>query len=303
MTIPKKPVSMNKIDPVYDAILQYTKQYNSGNSDYSVTTLQNPPRIVQLTKRHGHKIPFAVEDHLPGFMGTAIHNYVEAMLRQAHPDIYRLEERLEYTLLKRKTSGAYDILQNEHTMWDIKTSKAFNYVYNDRHHWTCQQNIYRWLYHHHYKKLLKKLNIIFWAWQWDKYTMMQNKQYPRAQIVPISLPVWSLDRTWDYMKERMQMMIDSENLSDTNLPECTPEEMWSRDDVFAVHRKNRKKALRLCPSNKAALDWMNTYQQESGIPLAELYVDYRPGYRIRCEEWCGVNKWCNQYTEYCSMKK
>jgi len=303
MALSKKPTSMNNIQPVYDAMLQHTKQYDSGDTDYSVTTLQDPPRIVQLIKRHGHTVPFRVEDWVPSFMGTAIHNYFEAMLKESHPDIYTTEIRLEQILKKRKCSGAFDIMQDDTTLWDIKTTKAYNYVYNDRHHWTCQQNVYRWLIHKHMKKLLKKLYIIFWSWQWDKYTNMQNKGYPKAQIVPISLPVWSLERTWDYMNERMQMMIDTESTPDAQLPYCTADEMWARDDVFAVHLKDRKKALRLCPSNNAAIDWMNTYQQESNCKLANLYIDYRPGYRIRCEEWCGINQHCNQFTEYCSMKK
>jgi len=294
---------MNKIKPIYDAFIQHTKQYDSGDTDYSVTTLQDPPRIVQLTRRYGHLVPFAVESWLPSLMGTAIHEYIERMLLTLSSDDYKLEERLARTVLNRKVSGAYDIFHvKDLELYDIKTSKAYNLVYNDREHWTAQQNIYRSLIREHHGLKLRRLNIIFWSWQWDKFTMMKNKQYPRQQIQIINLPLWSDGRTREYMEERVQLMIDSEKLSDTDLPHCEPEEMWSADDVFAVKRTDRKNALRLLPSKKSAQDFMNTYQQESGIPITKFHIEHRPGIRRRCEDWCPVNKWCDQWTEYCSLK-
>jgi len=294
---------MNNIKPLYDAIKQHTKQYDSGDTDYSVTTLQDPPRIVQLERRHGHKVPFTVEGSLASFMGTAIHEYMEKMLIAGYPDIYKLEERLGRTVLNRKTTGAYDIFMTaENELFDIKTSKTYNYLYNDRKHWTAQQNMYRSFIREKHGIKLKKLNIIFWGWEWSKYTMMQNKGYPRQQVVLINLPLWSDTRVHDYMEERVQMMIDSESLSDVDLPLCSREDMWADDDVFAVHHRDKKKALRLQPSYDTAKDWMNNYQQESQIPISKLYVDTRPGKRKRCEDWCGINNYCNQYTDYCSMK-
>jgi hypothetical protein len=78
--------------------------------------------------------------------------------------------------------------------------------------------------------------------------------------------------------------------------------MWADDNVYAVKRTDRKNALRLFKDKGKAQEWMNTYQQESGIPVTKLHIETRLGKRKRCEDWCGINKWCSQYTDYCSMK-
>jgi hypothetical protein len=295
---------MDKIRPLVDAIKQHTKQYDSGDTDYSVTTLQDPPRIVQLEKRHGHKAPFDVQSNLASFMGTAIHEYFERMLQKEHPDLYKTEVRYERMVFNRKVSGAFDLMMAEEELFDIKTTKPHNYYFNDRKHWTAQQNIYRSLIFEHTGVKLRKLNIIFWGWVWSKFDMMKNRRYPRQQVVNISLPVWSIDRTNEYIENRVQTMIDSETMSDVDLPYCTSEDYWGDPDVFAVHRTDRKNALRLIKTTrKDAQDWMNTYQQESEVPVTKLYIENRPGKRKRCEDWCGINNYCNQWTDYCSMKK
>ncbi len=133
--------------------------------------------------------------------------------------------------------------------------------------------------------------------------MYQNKGYPRQRIIEIKLPVWSYKRTHEFLTERIQLMIDHENTRDAKLPLCQQEDYWGVDDVFAVHHKDKKNALRLLPTQKAAWKWMENYQQEADIPLAKLYVECRPGERRRCDQgWCRIRKWCNQYTEHLSMK-
>ncbi len=36
---------------------------------------------------------------------------------------------------------------------------------------------------------------------------------------------------------------------------------------------------------------------------AGLYVETRPGRRVRCEEYCPVDRWCNQYQQYLKTKE
>lgn len=296
--------SMDKIIPIVDAMQAHIEQYDSGDADYSVTEILDPPRIVHLNKRHYHKVPFEIDRNLASYMGTAIHDYTEKMLRKKHPELYVLEERLSKTVLGRKISGAYDILYlpNEN-MYDIKTSKPQNLIFNDRKKWTEQQNIYRLLLKENKGIKVKKLNIIFWSWIWEKYKMMQNKAYPRARIIEIKLPVWSYKRTAEFLKERVQLMIDHENIRDAQLPYCTEYDYWGDPDKFAVHRHDRKNALRLLPTQDAAFAWMQNYCDEAELPISKFFIQCRPAERKRCDQgWCRIRKWCNQYTEYLSMK-
>lgn len=296
---------MDKIKPIVDAFKHHMTIYDSGDADYSVTTILEHPRVVQLLQRYGHLVPFEVWRNIPSVMGTAMHEYIERMLRESKPDLYRMEERLEATVLGRKTSGAFDIwlTPDEQELFDIKTSKSRNYFYNDRKKWTAQQNIYRWLIHKHYGVKIKRLNIIFWAWEWSKFDMFKDKRYPKDQIVQIKLPVWSLKRTWEYIKERMQIQKDCESLRDSQLPLCGPDDYWGDGDQFAAKKKGAARALRLLDTQEEAYKWIEKYSAESEIPLKKFIVEYRPGERRRCERrWCGVRRWCNQWTDFCSMK-
>jgi hypothetical protein len=79
--------------------------------------------------------------------------------------------------------------------------------------------------------------------------------------------------------------------TDGRLPDCTPEEMWEKPTVWAVRKIGGKRAHSIYDTAEKALS-----------ALAELGDNYdieiRPGERTRCENFCQVSTWCNQYQQY-----
>lgn len=296
---------MDGIWPLFDAVDVHRTNYSSGpNTDYSVTTLLNPPRIVHLEKRHIAKVKRYVKDQLGSFIGTAVHEYMERCLAKLSDTPYVCEERLSITIEDRVVSGAYDFVKTNPVspdMWDLKTTSTWKAIFGDKSDWTAQQNMYRYLYWMHHKKKLKTIRIIAIFMDWSAREMQRyGGKYPREKAVEYSLPRWSIDNTHKYMVDRVRIMKAEEDTPDDKLPLCTHEDMWSKPDKWAVHSIKRKNALRVCDSEPLANEWMAQClsMDRSKHKQADLYIERRPSVRTRCEHWCPCNTYCNQYHDY-----
>lgn len=307
---------MDSIDPIRHAFEQHSKHYDNGGADYSVTTLLNPTRIAHLEKRHNHKVTLTVEQQLASLMGTAMHDYLERMLlahnKLAGHTVYTCEERLQRRVLDRTISGAYDILYHAaNGLFDLKTTKCTTMVRNKglKSDWTKQQNIYRWLIKENKGLDLDTLNIIGLYWDWNKYGAYQIKDfklrkfYPKHPITKIILPVWDYQTTIKFVEKKVADLIKHEDTPDHLLPECTSDEMWADPDKFAVKLAGRAKALTAqCTTRKEAEDYIIEHQYNNDTKLQNYTIESRPARRIRCEDWCPCNSFCNQWHEYNSKK-
>lgn len=293
---------MDSIQPLFDAIQVHRKNYSSAGADYSVTTLLNPPRIVHLEKRHIHKVDRWVKEQLGSFIGTAIHNYFEECLNAIKNSPYKCEERLHTTIADRHISGAYDIIHLMLLdMYDLKTTSVWKAMFGNKGDWTAQQNMYRYMYWLEHKEELKTIRILAMFLDWSQREKMQyGRKYPNEKVVEYGLTRWSMQETYDYMVDRVQTMKDSEGTDDKDLPLCTYEDMWSKPDKYAVKAVNRKNALRVCDSLADAKDWVSVYLQKDTCKhkISQLSYEQRPSVRTRCEHWCPVNQYCNQYADY-----
>jgi hypothetical protein len=301
------PVSdMDRIIPLYDAIQIHRHEYSSGGADYSVTTLLDPPRVVHLNKRHVHKVDLWVQDLMHSWTGTASHSYMEYCLnkvldKRGKPK-YRCEERNSVTMSNRLISGAYDVLWLERlSLWDMKNTSTWKAMFGDKLDWTAQQNMYRYLYWLKTKETMKELNIIGMFRDWSSANKMRyGKNYPNFPVVWYPLKRWSLEDTRDFMQERVDILKAEEDTPDDALPLCTYEDMWSKPDKWAVKADNRKNALRVADSRQDALDWIAAYLSKDSCKhkAKQLSLECRPSVRTRCEHWCPINSYCNQYNDY-----
>ena len=117
----------------------------------------------------------------------------------------------------------------------------------------------------------------------------------------IKLPVWDLDDTFTFMQERVNLMIKYEDTPDDELPECSYEDMWSEPDKVAVMSTRLKsRAVRVLSDMKTAKAYVSKYltNPKCKDSVKTLSYQIRPCERRRCENWCPVNKYCNQYHNY-----
>ena len=285
---------LNLPEPVYRACS--ADDYTMGGADYSCTGLIDAPRITHLKKRHGHEVVEDVIDRIWSMFGQLGHK----LLERAGADNAFLEERLFWPLLGRQISGASDIGQfvvEEGKITDYKFTSVFTAKFGDRvDDWTAQQNIYRWLWQKHGYEITE-LEICAFFRDWRRGESLHDKDYPPIAKI-YKLEVWPMEKTENYIRERLSALIEAEESPDDQLPECTPAEMWQREPKFAVMKKGGKRATKVVDSQKEALGVLG--QQKD--PL-EYEVQYRPADRTRCENYCSVSPFCSQFREYLKTKE
>jgi hypothetical protein len=297
---------MDEIIPLYDAMQVHRWEYDNGGADYSVTTLLDPPRVVHLNKRHLAKVDLWIQDLLHSWTGTAAHAYMEFCLKKVMEDDgspkYVCEERNEVTINNRVVSGSFDILWKKMlSLWDMKNTSTWKIMFGSKDDWTAQQNMYRYLYWLKHHETIKSLNIIGMFRDWSKANKMRyGREYPTYPVLKYALPIWDLNKTYDFMVERVELMMAHEDTADDDLPLCTFEDMWSRPDKYAVKADDRKNALRVCDSLQDAKEWVAQYLSRDSCKhkIKQLSYELRASERTRCEHWCPINRYCNQYHDY-----
>lgn len=263
--------------------------YTKGRADYSVTEIISPPRIQRLRRKHHEEMEQDVSDMLWQLLGSALHVVAERGTTENHIN----EERLIADVGDVKLSGAIDIQRitpEGVIITDYKFTSAWA-LRQDKPEWEAQQNIYAWLVEKVKGQKVIGVQICALIRDWSRREASVKPDYPQAPIQVLELPLWSIEKTEAYIKER----IDAHRLSKVQadwgdeLPPCSDDERWVRETKFAVKREGRKTAIRVLDSEAEAKELA---EKEKG------YVEVRQGEAIRCTgNFCGVAQWCSQYQQ------
>ena len=265
--------------------------YNKGGAHLSVTELISSPRIVQLKRRHWDDLEEDVSDKLFAMLGTAMHN----MLEHGKADNHVIEQRLHANVDGWDISGAIDLQRMEPdgvVVCDYKTTGAWA-VMNDKKDWEQQLNIYAWLVEKVKKTPVKSLEIIAIIRDWSRRDAQVKEGYPEAPIKVIDVPLWSFEDRENFIKERVRLHSNASFALETgsDLPECSPSEMWEKQTVWAVRKTGNVRAKAVC----------NT-EEDAKAKLEELgkgyEIEVRPGERTRCANFCQVRDFCEQWKAY-----
>ena len=299
---------------ILQRVAEMERRRYSSVGDYSVTDLISPPRIVALRKRHQEDIEQPLASVVAAMYGTAVHEYFEKYLRKwvkisGYPG-YTFEEQISTKIKDRIVSGRYDIRDNK-VLTDLKTCKVWKKVF-DPHlvEWTQQQNLYAYLLKNARSIEVTKLNIIAFYKDWEERAMIRNSQnsveYPKTQIEEIELELWSPEKQEFYCHDRLSLHMSNEDLPDSLLTPCSREERWERfpdgEQVqYAIMKTPKsKRAARVIKTTLA--DAVEVASTMKGI-TKDSFIEVRYAKRVRCENWCPVNKFCDIFQEYANKKK
>ena len=259
--------------------------YTKGAAQYSVTELLSPPRIRRLREQFHEKVEQDVTDMLWSMLGSALHVVMERGQTEGHITEERLFKEMDGVTI----SGQID-LQHERdggvVITDYKFTSAWA-VMADKPEWEQQLNVYRWLVETVKGNRVDALNICALIRDFSRHDTREG--YPAAPIQMISIPMWDLDETEAFVRRRLDAHRDAKVAHEFGdaLPECTPEERWQSETVYAVKREGRKTAIRVFKDLEEA---NQLAEKEKG------YVETRPGEPKRCTgNYCGVADWCSQY--------
>jgi len=234
---------------------------------------------------------FDVADKIWALFGTAVHKVLESSKEENI-----VEERLYAEMNKWTISGAIDV-QTVHDdridIQDYKTTSVWS-VLNDKPEWEYQLNCYSWLVYKNKKKKTGKLQIVTILRDWQRSKAIQEGDYPKAPIVVIDIPVWSVEKQEMYIKTRTeahQQALYDNDFNDSMI-ECTSHEQWERESSYAIKKGKNKRALKVFKDLGEAEKYLgNAKKMGMDVKLEE-----RKGEKIRCQgNYCGVSEWCEQY--------
>jgi hypothetical protein len=265
--------------------------YTKGKAHLSVTQLINSPKIVALTQKFDADLEQDVSDMVWSIFGTAIHGVLEHGKDENHI----VEERLHATLDGWRISGAIDLQIKDDaglSIRDYKTTSAWG-VMNEKVEWEQQLNIYAWLVETVKKTPIIDIGIVAIIRDWSRRDAAKNENYPPAPVKEIPIRLWTYEEQTTYIKHRIGLHSACEFAMETeeDLPPCTPEEMWERPTTWAIKKVGGVRAKSVHDTEESMLKAL-----EIAGPAYEIEV--RPGSRIRCESFCPVNTYCQQWRDY-----
>ena len=251
----------------------------TGGGDISCTKLIDAPQIRVLGGKHKDEITVDASERVFALMGQAVHTILErAGLRQEGMVV---EERLYGDVDGWLVSGQVDSMHLEmQKLSDFKVSTVWKRAGSDS--WTRQLNVLRWLAHKN-GHTINTLEVIGIFRDWRKSEALRDPSYPQAAIQTIPVPVWSLEETEDYVRERVAIHRAASNGIDI---QCTDEERWMSPSKFALMKDGAKRAVRVADHAE------DLGEAGEGYTIVE-----RKGEAKRCAMYCDVSAWCTQWAK------
>jgi hypothetical protein len=253
--------------------------YTPGKSDFSVTELIKPPRIVQLTKRYREHLVTDVSESIFALFGKSIH----VILERAAGEQYIIEKRFYLEHDDAIVSGQIDIYNKpEDILQDWKITSYHSVADGPKPEWIQQANLNRLILRHNKVGQISKIQYIAIFRDWSKMMAARKpNDYPQSQVRILNLPIWPEEQTREFLSERIR--IHREALAGP-LPLCTPEERWERPHRFALMKKGRKRAIKLYEEKEQAL---------AAVKDGSEFVEERPGENVRCLFYCQCAPYCD----------
>ena len=269
--------------------------YSKGRADRSVTGLLAPPRQAALKDIHEDVLTEDVSERTFALYGQLVHLLLE---RSGEQDRNALtEERMFTEMMGWTISGQTDtITLTEDEAWVVSdykfvTAYKFKRDYSGQlvmpAEYEQQLNMYAHLLRENGFKV-DGLKIVAIYRDWSKMEAKRDKNYPQLGAETHDVKLWSEKDAKAFMEERVRL----HQAADNDLPECNDEERWARPDKYALKTNATSvRARKLFDTEVDAVTWAYENKMKKGW-----VVDHRPGVNIRCENYCLVSEYCEQFS-------
>lgn len=260
-----------------------TERHNKAH-EYSATTLLKGVCETVLTSRHFDSIEVDASDSIWQIFGSAVHSIME----KQNDNTFK-EEKFSVKVLNSVVSGRVDSydLENE-ILVDWKTASVWKVQFQDFNDWYRQGMIYAWLMKQNGLNV-KRCKFVALLKDHSKSKARYDSQYPQEPVFVYQFDVTDAEllKIEKFIFTKVAELENAENIPDEDLPPCSCEERWASADKWAIMKKGRKTALKLCESEEEA----NNLLKEKGGD----YVEFRKGESRKCADYCNVCKWCPFY--------
>jgi hypothetical protein len=275
---------------IADALRDQQANYHKGDAWKSITGLMAPPRIGLLSSENWSKMSEDLSDQVWKIFGSAVHNILDSGQSNSHIK----EERLFMEIDGKTISGAldvqeitdYGIIVTDYKVTKTRSVMPDSFVVPG---WTAQLNCYAELVEQN--KNLPVTDLKICAILRDHELRRTDQQgYPPSPVHMIEIDLWSPKERREYISQRIAAHVEAEKMfaSTGFLPLCTDEERWKRGDKWAVMPSaEAKRAKRVFETEEEASELADTNDK--------FVVEHRPATAVRCEGFCNVSDFCDQY--------
>lgn len=278
-------------DPFVRAVSQ--KTYDNQGSWRSVTELIGPAKISHLRRLHADDIEVDASELVYTIQGETAHALLERAAKSMREEGWMSELRIHHEVMGKSISGAFDLYNpRKGELIDFKVSTAWKAKNEIPEEWTNQTNL---LAHLIRQKMLnssgkphkvESIKILLIMRDHSKLEAKRDETYPQQPVKYIDIPVWSDDKCREYLNNRVVLHLKAEQEQAL----CSPEERWAKPTVWAIKKIGGSKAI-------AGGIYADPIKADEALEkLGKGYhIEYRPGENVRCENYCNVSKWCEQF--------
>ncbi len=296
--------------------------YSPGDSDITATQLISPPQQVALRKHCKDVIVEDVSDRIYALMGQAIHVVLE------RANITGIAEKRVYANIDGWViGGAFDSIAivevdtetgSEWVLQDYKQMSIYEVIYGLRPEKTQQLNILDWLLKQNQREdrtypPVSRLEVVGIFRDWSKpeagrRKLQGDETYPQHQVGIYPIERWDEDRQLAFVNIRLGLHRAADEIRNAgkigSLPECSDNERWASETTYALIKEGRQKALKVENSEDKLIRWgiekghIDEFEEkdEKAFKFKKgISIETRPGENRRCENYCDVAQFCNQW--------
>jgi len=311
-----KYTNKNNISLPLSVFMMYDDyDYDNRKNVISATSIIRPIRQLVLARQYPDTAKEVdVLDLVSSRMGSAIHDGCErawnspknvsqaltslnmskvAERMKINPDtvseddipVY-VEQRHEKEINGFIISGKYDLILNGR-LSDYKSTSVWTYIYDSNAlKYTQQGSIYKWLAPDRITDHHMDIQFIFTDWSSSKAT--QDTSYPQMRVATKSYPLWSTNKTEEYIKKKLTQLTELIDAPQFALPECTDDELWATDPKWKYYKNPQKMSRATRVFNNAA---------EADVRLADdggvgVVVEHKG--QVKACQYCSVVGVCEQ---------
>ena len=253
----------------------------------SATTLLQGDKQIVLYDRHFDELTQDAKDLVWSTFGTAFHLIME----KQKSDTFK-EEAFEVQVDDWKVTGHLDRYDMEkEIIEDWKTTSVWKVLKHNFGEWKDQGLTYAWLLKHAGLNV-QRCRFIAMLKDWSEAEMKRKPDYPRDPVFIYEFDVTDadLEETDARIRNKIKSVTAAYKMQDDEIPPCSPKERWDTETKYAVMKKGRQSAVKLCDDKQSAEAYMANLSPEH-------YIEERPGEHRRCQKYCPCAEFCNFYHE------
>jgi hypothetical protein len=255
--------------------------YTKGDADISVTELLSPPQLRHLKLKHYEELSEDVSDRIWSLLGQSVHTIIERASLALPNVLTEVTVTSGYGGWKLKGQIDNVVLSDSH-LFDFKVTSAWKVkggvVPSD---WEKQTNTYRRLLIKEKGLIVNRMSVLAVLRDWSRNEAARSPDYPQSQVKLLDVPLWSEEEADAFINQRIAM-------HQAEVPAlCTDEDRWTKPEKWAVMKRGNIRAVKLFDDPIEAQALAGT--------ASNLYVEHRPGEAVRCQSWCPVSEFCQQW--------